>query len=44
MGYDYLKDCDFIWLYDISLTYIRYLTPILHQNLKTMVLWVFILI
>jgi len=27
-----------IWLNDISLTLIRYLTPVLHQNLKAIVL------
>jgi len=44
MSYGYLRDCGSIWLYVISLTHIRHLTPLLHKNLKTMVLWAFILI
>ena len=39
-----LKDCGSLYIHDISLTHIRHLTPFLPQNLKIMVLWVFILI
>lgn len=39
-----MRDCGFIYLYDISFTYIGHLTPLLHQNFKINVLWVFIFI
>jgi len=43
MVIDIEKLCS-IWLHDISLTHIRHLTPLLHKNLKTMVLCIFFIV